>query len=66
MPYQFNMLHSLPQACRPVARLPLDAFVSNKVALLRKQERDQPKNIAKEPLKILTAREEMEERALTH
>ena len=29
MPYQFNMLHVLPQACIPVERLPLDAFITN-------------------------------------
>jgi len=66
MPYQFNMLHILPQACIPVDRLPLDVFVSNKIALLRKQERNQQKIVSKETTKKLTAREEMEELALTH
>ena len=40
MPYQFNMLHILPQAKIPVERLPIDAFVNAKLSLLRKQERE--------------------------
>ena len=39
MPYQFNMLHILPQAKIPVEKLPLDVFISNHMSFLRKKER---------------------------
>ena len=39
MPYHFNMMHILPQAAIPVPQLPLDVFISNHVAFLRKKER---------------------------
>jgi len=44
MPYQFNMLHILPQVKIPVTKLPLDVFVSNQLALLRKKERSRGGN----------------------
>ena len=44
MPYQFNMLHVLPNAKIPVTSLPLDAFISSQLSLLRKKERGQGGN----------------------
>ena len=41
MPYQFNMLHVLPQAKIPVETIPLDSFITNQLSLLRKKERGQ-------------------------
>lgn len=39
MPYQFNMLHVLPQDKIPVGTVPLDGFISSQIAFLRKKER---------------------------
>ena len=67
MPYQFNMLHVLPQAKIPVDTLPLDSFVTNQLSLLRKKERGNgaganiSTNVAG---RQLTQREEMEELAI--
>ena len=43
-PYQFNMIHVLPQAKIPVETLPLDAFISNKISLERKKEQSRGAN----------------------
>lgn len=67
MPYQFNMLHILPSAKIPVSKLPLDAFVEQQVALLRKKERGQGSNANISTAvagRVLTQREEMEEMAI--
>ena len=63
MPYQFNMLHVLPQSKIPIGTLPLDSFINTHLALLRKKERNHTQNVSKDAPK-LTDREEMEELAL--
>ena len=73
MPMQFNMLHILPQAKFPKygespLRLPLDVFIANHVALLRKKERSQGRGAtitAAQAGRQMTAREEMEEFAIS-
>lgn len=66
MPYQFNMLHVLPQVKIPVERLPIDAFVTAKLSLLRKKERENPGTTGNMKLTGMSrsAREEMEELAI--
>ena len=69
MPYQFNMLHVLPQAKIPVDSLPLDNFVTTHLAMLRKKERGS-QNTGQAIMSTavagrqLSAREEMEENAV--
>lgn len=67
MPYQFNMLHILPQAKIPVAKLPMDVFISNYSGLLKKKEQSQGNKgnmTAAQIGRQMTAREEMEEFAI--
>ena len=69
MPFQFNMLHVLPQAKIPVDSLPLDNFVTTHLSMLRKKERGS-QNTGQAIMttavagRQLTAREEMEENAV--
>ena len=68
VPYQFNMMHVLPQAKIPVKQLPLDIFISNHVSFLRKKERSGEASGAVITTatagRQLTAREELEELAI--
>ena len=68
MPYQFNMIHMLPQSKIPCKRLPLDGFISTQVAFYRKKERSQAggrANItAATAGRVMSQREEMEELAV--
>lgn len=38
-PYQFNMLHILPSNKVPVPTLPIDLFISNHLAYLKKSQK---------------------------
>ena len=68
MPYQFNMLHILPQEKIPVDRIPLDSFIASQLSLLRRKEKSQGGKIATMSASIAgqkpTLREEMEEMAI--
>ena len=59
MPLQFNMLHVLPSANIPVERLPLDTFVANQLAQVKKRDRINSKDSMYRPPdeSTLTARE---------
>ena len=46
MPYQFNMLHVLPQDKLPLDVLPIDIFISNQVQLLKRKQEDEEKRLA--------------------
>lgn len=61
------MLHVLPQAKIPVAKLPVDVFISNYSGLLRKKEQSSGGKANMSAAQIghtLSAREEMEEFAI--
>ena len=79
MPYQFNMLHVLPQDKWPLDVLPIDIFISNQVQLLKRKQEDEEKRLAAqaasptrrqdsqaafEKKRVLTAREELENHAI--
>ena len=69
MPYQFNMLHVLPQAKIPVSRLPVDVFINNYLSYMKKKEKAEGYNgtmtaTANPTGRKLTQREEMENAAL--
>lgn len=79
MPYQFNMLHVLPQNKWPLDVLPIDIFISNQIQLLKRKQEDEEKRLAAraasptgrqdsfaawEEKRELTAREELENHAV--
>lgn len=67
MPWQFNMLHVLPQVKIPVERLPIDVFIHNYLSHLKKKEKGQGFQAAAtfgSTGKKMNPREEMEDLAL--
>ena len=64
MPYQFNMLHILPEAKIPVEKLPIDVFIQNQLRFNKKKESQgiKPQATVGKPL---TTREEAEILAAT-
>ena len=67
MPYQFNMIHILPQSKIPCGSLPLDTFISTQLAFYRKKERSQTgkANITAATVgRTMNQREEQEELAI--
>ena len=67
-PLQFNMMHFLPKSKFPVHRLPLDLYISNRIAYTRKLEREgkQSYEASKDAQKNMTEREKQEDLAATH
>ena len=59
-PYQFNMLHVIPESKIPVEKLPLDVFITNRLGYQRKREREGTLAGTEGLGKAMTHREELD------